>query len=125
MVTNGALHFERLIGIVGQIDIPFDIRVLPCSLPKTNNFIERKKTMALHTASTSVERISDEDPIPTLITFTFEITDGQLIAMTASDEQDRNYLVSIKLSNPDTDPQCCCPLPEGGFRCLKSAQCNC
>ncbi len=82
--------------------------------------------MALHTACTSVERISDEDPMPTLITFAFEITDGQLKSITASDNDGRSYAVSIKLTNPDTEHQCCCPLPGGlGMRCFQSSQCNC
>jgi hypothetical protein len=81
--------------------------------------------MALHTATTSVERISDDDPMPTQITFTFEITDdGQLMAITAKDNAQQSYLVSIKLTNPNTNPQCCCPTPEG-MKCFSSSQCNC
>jgi hypothetical protein len=86
--------------------------------------VERKKTMALHTAKTSVERISDSDPTPTLINFGFEITDGELKSISAWDEQGRNYTVSIKLTNAQPDDVCCCPTPTG-VKCLKAAQCNC
>ena len=79
--------------------------------------------MALHNARTSVERIAADEPIP--ITFGFEITDGQLVAVTASDDEGRTYTVSIRLTSDVVTELCCCAGPDGTVKCLRLAQCNC
>lgn len=79
--------------------------------------------MALHNARTGVEPIAEAEPIP--INFGFEITDGQLRTITATDDEGRNYTVSIRLTADVVTELCCCAGPDGTVRCLRLAQCNC
>ncbi len=77
--------------------------------------------MALFNARTSSLWESDDDRVPIPINFTFEITDGELKGITATDDDGLNYTVSMKLTNPRTEDLCCCP----NQPCFKAAQCNC
>jgi hypothetical protein len=83
---------------------------------------ERMDVMAIEVVEGAT---SIEEPDAILINLRVEAENGQISKITATDNDGKQWIVSLKLRDDVAGDICCCPSPSGKLICLSDTMCSC